>query len=179
MSKTFFTADTHFGHENIIALCNRPFMNKEHMDEELIRKWNEAVSPSDTIYHLGDISFHKNERTLSILKQLNGHKCLIQGNHDNLNVSTASQFETIDKLKEIWIDKQKIVMCHFPIESWHQMGHGSWHLHGHTHGSLLEFGKRWDVGVDVWDYAPVSFEQLAEFFKTRPVESRDYHVSKT
>lgn len=32
----YFTADTHFGHENIIRFCDRPFVSAEEMDEVLI-----------------------------------------------------------------------------------------------------------------------------------------------
>ena len=33
MSKQFFIADTHFGHEKIIQLCNRPFENMKDMEK--------------------------------------------------------------------------------------------------------------------------------------------------
>ena len=50
MSTVFFTADPHFGHTNIIRYENRPFASAEEMDQELIRRWNETVSPEDTVY---------------------------------------------------------------------------------------------------------------------------------
>jgi len=34
----FFTADLHFGHENIIKHCNRPFKSADEMDAMLIKK---------------------------------------------------------------------------------------------------------------------------------------------
>ena len=53
----YFTADTHFGHGNIIKYCNRPFKNHLEMDDELIRRWNNVVSNEDEVYHLGDFEF--------------------------------------------------------------------------------------------------------------------------
>ena len=56
-SNIFFTSDTHFHHDNIIRFCNRPFKDVYHMDEELIKRWNEKVGPDDIIYHLGDFAW--------------------------------------------------------------------------------------------------------------------------
>ena len=41
--KTFFIADTHFNHDNIIRYCNRPFVTCKEMDRQLIEKWNKVV----------------------------------------------------------------------------------------------------------------------------------------
>ena len=35
MQKIFFTADTHFGHENVIQFDKRPFASADEMDEEI------------------------------------------------------------------------------------------------------------------------------------------------
>lgn len=66
----YFTADTHFWHENIIRFCNRPFTCAAEMDEALIANWNSRVKGNDIIYILGDMFFGQ-----SILKKsLNGLK---------------------------------------------------------------------------------------------------------
>ena len=39
----YFTADTHFGHSNIINLNGRPFDNLEKMTHALIQNWNACV----------------------------------------------------------------------------------------------------------------------------------------
>lgn len=43
----YFTADMHFGHENVIKFDNRPFKSLEEMDEELIKRWNNKVGKAD------------------------------------------------------------------------------------------------------------------------------------
>ena len=39
----FFTSDQHFGHMNIIRLCNRPFASLEEMDETLVSQSHERI----------------------------------------------------------------------------------------------------------------------------------------
>ncbi len=110
--------------------------------------------PADrVVWHLGDVSFRKNADTVAILKRLHGRIHLIEGNHDNLNGEAKAQFVDIAPYRELKIDGRKVVLCHYPLESWNQMAYGSWHLHGHSHGNLLAFGLRVDVGVDCWDKA--------------------------
>ena len=50
------------------------------------------------------------------------------------------------------------------MQSWNAKFHGSIHLHGHTHGHMYtEPGvNRLEVGVDVNDYYPVSFDEIME-----------------
>ena len=50
----YFTADTHFGHCNVIRFCDRPFASAEEMDEAMIQNWNDRVTGNDTVYILGD-----------------------------------------------------------------------------------------------------------------------------
>lgn len=37
---------------------------------------------------------------------------------------------------------------------------GRWLLHGHVHERWRQRGRQINVGVDVWDYAPVSLEAI-------------------
>lgn len=74
----YFIADTHFGDERIRRYENRPFADAGAMDRELIRRWNETVSPEDTVYVLGD--WGRMDPTA-----LHGRKYLVRGNHDTLD----------------------------------------------------------------------------------------------
>ena len=77
----YYIADTHFGHDNIRRLSNRPFDTIEEMDKTIISNWNSRVTDEDDVYILGDFSY-KSEDPISYLKQLKGYKHLIVGNHD-------------------------------------------------------------------------------------------------
>lgn len=55
--KVFFTSDTHFGHSNIIKYCNRPFKDKDEMNETLISNWNKVVPEDGIVIHCGDFAF--------------------------------------------------------------------------------------------------------------------------
>ena len=86
---TFYTADHHFGHANILKyedatrrkISGERFHSVNEMDAFLIEQWNAAVSPTDTVYHLGDLSFNY-PLIEAILPRLNGKITLIVGNHD-------------------------------------------------------------------------------------------------
>lgn len=45
----YFTADAHFGHENVIRFCSRPYATAAEMDEALIENWNSRVKGNDTV----------------------------------------------------------------------------------------------------------------------------------
>lgn len=177
----WFTADTHFGHQAIIGYCKRPFVDVEEMNAELIRRWNAAVKPTDTIYCLGDFSL--SARVMDeITPQLNGKKVLVRGNHDlchpvqknwankmlryglagwAIRASLLSMYSSEDDLDS------GFRMCHMPYEpvddrypEYTPPDRGHWLLHGHVHREWKIKGKQINVGVDVWDYAPVSWEQI-------------------
>jgi calcineurin-like phosphoesterase family protein len=70
--RVWFTADHHFGHENIIKFCNRPFASAQEMDEAMIERWNSVVKPDDKVYHLGDFTLNNAAAADHYFKQLNG-----------------------------------------------------------------------------------------------------------
>lgn len=101
--RIFFTADTHFGHANIIRYCNRPWFNPatdlnqdggwisydvsrrnaQAMDEALVNNWNSVVSDEDFVYHLGDFCFGDWQDAVRYFCRLNGAKiAFLWGNHD-------------------------------------------------------------------------------------------------
>jgi calcineurin-like phosphoesterase family protein len=163
--KTWITADTHFGHNNIIKYCDRPFFSVWDMDETLIRNWNRIVASNDVVYHLGDFSLKKSVD--EYLSQLNGQIKLVPGGHDywirHVDLEEyKGKVEILPLYKTISVLRKKVVLCHYPMLSWDSSFHGSIHLHGHTHGKLPDLGRRADVGVDCNNFDPFDLEGIIE-----------------
>jgi calcineurin-like phosphoesterase family protein len=170
-----FTSDTHFGHAMIIEYAKRPFKDVNEMNEALIANWNARVKPGDTVYHLGDFGFGPTVRL--IRPRLNGNIRLILGNHDKIKLEDACLFTSIDRLSLISVEKQRIVLCHYAMRTWQFSGRGGWMLYGHSHGNLEDDPNALslDVGVDCWDYAPVSFQQIARRMEKKIFIPVDHH----
>lgn len=79
---TWFTADLHFGHANIISYSGRPFADATAMNQALIERWNASIHPDDTVWVLGDVALGRIDETLALVGELNGRKLLLTGNHD-------------------------------------------------------------------------------------------------
>lgn len=155
----YFTADHHFSHDNIRKHCGRPFASVEVMDELLTIYWNETVKPKDTIYILGDFAW---KRGLEYAKKLNGNKIFLVGDHDR---QITGERLMIVKLEDVWF-----TLCHWPLYSWNKQYYGAIHLHGHNHNKPIEPKKnRINVGVDVWDFRPVSIEDILRVAENSPV----------
>lgn len=104
----FFTSDTHFGHANIIRLCNRPFKDVNHMNEEIVRRWNEVVSEDDIVYHLGDVALGTFADSINYVSRLNGYKILVPGNHDR--IASFEKQSRIDRFMPIYENVFQAVM---------------------------------------------------------------------
>lgn len=183
MHNTYFVSDTHLGHANVIKYSNRPFKDVEEMNETIISNWNSIVTPEDTVYHLGDVSFTNQEKTEKYLSRLNGTIYHLRGNHDRKLRTTRFEwsrdyFELNIEDKDAHRGSKLIILCHYPMATWNKSHHGSLHLHGHCHGNLpKDFNiYRLDVGVDCWNYSPVSYAQIKKEFQTNyNPPSHDHH----
>lgn len=170
----FFTSDLHFYHEKIIRHTHRPFHDAEEMNQALIRKWNDRISPDDDIYILGDLTLKGTDLASYCLYALKGRKHLIRGNHDQFADSPQfdrSLFASIRDYAEITCLNTRFVLFHYPILEWNGSRKGAVMLHGHQHNHRnynMENRRngilRYDVGVDANDMGPVSAEEILRFF---------------
>jgi len=181
-----FTSDNHFLHARINDLAGRPFASVEEATEEMVYRWNERVSANDTVYVLGDVCMGPLAESLAIIPRLNGLKFLVPGNHDRVsslykgsaqkkgewNVAyREAGFRVLPEQTHTMLGDVPVLLCHFPYtgdshdedryELARPIDEGAWLLHGHTHAKERVSGVRQlHVGVDAWDFAPVSEEEL-------------------
>jgi calcineurin-like phosphoesterase family protein len=191
----WFTSDQHWGHANVIRYTNRPFTTADEMGETFIENWNKSVKPGDMVYHLGDFAFLKPDAVPNLVKRLHGQIHLIRGNHDRFLKDKHREygFAWIGEYREIKIADQKAILCHYPFMTWNGRHHGSWDLHGHSHGSLPKdmMSKRLDIGVDAvadllsldgirhpMDYRPISYDEVAAQMEKRGIGIVDGHEAR-
>lgn len=160
---TFFIADTHFGDGKILRYENRPFQTAEQMDEELVRRWNRAVGPKDTVFHLGDFSADLGvAQDRELLRRLNGNKVLVLGNHDchrtpeewrKLGFSEAASWPILYE--------GFFLLSHEPVYVNRNMPYAN--LYGHVHGNPSyrdATPQSVCVSAERTKYEPLSFQQI-------------------
>ena len=165
----FFIADTHFGHKNVLKLCDRPFETIEEMNETFIANWNARVTGRDTVYVVGDMFFRCDDPE-SILRRLHGKKHLLVGNHDSSwmnKVDVGKYFKSVELMTITSDGAHAVTLCHYPLLSW-KHAKSSYMIHGHIHSNTdMDFwpliAARENVlnaGVDLNGFQPVSFDEL-------------------
>lgn len=166
----WFSSDSHFFHEKILTLCKRPFSSLEEMHINLINNWNSVVDDKDIIYYLGDFILENSAEARKIFSKLKGTIYYIAGNHDKwlkgydggypFRTATEGGYVKILPPLHVLQEKTPIILCHYPLREWEGSYRGSWHLHGHCHGNVKSHGLSFDVGVDCWNFYPISLEQV-------------------
>jgi calcineurin-like phosphoesterase family protein len=147
MPATFLVSDTHFGHAGVCRFTHpddpavklRPWDNPDEMDEEMVRRWNERVRPTDKVYHLGDVVI--NRRALRTLHRLNGDKVLIRGNHD---IFRDEEYRTYFRELRAYHVLNGAILSHIPVHE-ASLGRFGVNIHGHLHAGRVKRA----CGVDV------------------------------
>ena len=149
----YYIADMHFGHTNVLRFDNRPFSDTAQMDDTLIQNWNGRVTSEDTVYVLGDAFWKNEENSIRIMQQLQGHKHLIQGNHDRVKGKLRPYWESIEQYAEVNDENRLVILSHYPILFYKNQHYGAVMLYGHVHNTreweLVEKWKKaqWELGI--------------------------------
>jgi calcineurin-like phosphoesterase family protein len=157
----FFTSDTHFGHGGARSLYRRPFTSTAEMDAAMVERWNATVGPEDEVWHLGDVAVGQTAARLAeLLAELHGRKHLVTGNNDPPATTGLAAWASVRPYAEILVEGCHLVLCHYAFRTWRNMGRGWLNLHGHSHGRLAPLPRQADVGVDAWEFRPVTLGQI-------------------
>jgi calcineurin-like phosphoesterase family protein len=181
---TWFTADLHLGHRNIISYCGRPFRDVDEMNRAILDRWNEVVADEDRVWVLGDVALGTIAETLPLIGLLRGYKILLAGNHDRCwhgherrvaewteRYLDAGFDEVRQGIETLVIASTPVLACHFPYRGDSQardrylahrpLDRGDWLIHGHVHERWATNGRMVNVGVDVTGFRPMSEHQIA------------------
>lgn len=180
MSNIFLCSDHHLSHSNILTFTNadgtkvRTFEHVDAMDEHIIECHNSVVSPQDTVYFLGDLTFSK--KNMHLVGRMNGDKVLIKGNHDTLPLSAyLPYFRDIRGVHQF----DGMILSHIPI---HPDSLGRWgaNVHGHLHTNrvMKAFGAQIDeryisVCMEQINYTPISLEDVKKKIPHRELKPRN------
>lgn len=169
MSNIWVISDTHFGDEDIIGYCGRPFVDTFEMDAHMIDRWNSVVKPEDKVYHLGDVYMGSKGNAVECLKRLHGKKRLVLGNHDDIFDGVLQKFF---KKITVWriFKEYGLLMTHVPVHENNisEIGkkndgtpyHRLTNIHGHIHQNKSPEGRYRCVCVEQIDYTPVNIDEL-------------------
>lgn len=169
----YYIGDMHFGHEKVIEYDKRAFSSVDEMDNVLIMNWNRKVSDEDHVYIIGDFAYRSEYDASHYLKQLNGHKHLISGNHDLKTIEdqeAMEYFESVCKLGYVNDAGRDVVMCHYPLAEWNgcrRNKNPSYHVYSHIHNrinDISEFMKSREYALNsgcmINGYTPCTLDEL-------------------
>lgn len=180
MKNIWFTSDLHYGHSNIAGpqisrwkSGYRNFNTVHDMNNTLANTINKYVEEDDILYFLGDLCFGNHKRTPLYRESINCKNIhFIRGNHDNHIDKYKNHFLSINDTLSINHGGVKIFLSHYAHRVWFGSHRGIIHLYGHSHGTVEDYGKSMDVGVDVaykmfGEYRPFSLSEVVDIMSTR------------
>lgn len=202
---TYFTSDLHIGHVNILQyepdrfdfLGLAPDDGVTEMNEGIVRLWNSQVNPDDTVYVVGDVAMGKVAENIEYVRQLNGTKYLVMGNHDRPHPMISKKDEKRYEWEAIYTDvgfedliieltmEFDGILCkvsHFPyegdhttterynadeIDKWVPKDIGLPLVHGHVHSEWTTRGRMFNLGIDAWKGVFQTEETIGAYFRTQ------------
>ena len=164
--KTWIVSDWHLG-ESRFDIMMRPFTSVESHCNTIVNNHNKVVGLNDLVYVVGDVIYQKSDPNtyLSFVKKMNGNKILIRGNHDApfSDEMFKPYFDTIiadGKGIEIDIGGIPCYITHYPSTG----RNDKFNLVGHIHSAWKFQLNMLNVGVDVHNFYPVSFDKISFFY---------------
>jgi calcineurin-like phosphoesterase family protein len=157
-------SDFHFGHENIINYCGRPFSNVLEMNNRMIESFNTLVDKDDVVINLGDFAFNDDRADCKhTLSELNGRHILVMGNHDKRHSKSFWEgvgFTDVYEYPIIYDDFY--ILSHAPV--WVSEYTPMVNIHGHLHEKKYANSHYFNVCVEQLDYKPIRMRDIRAMF---------------
>lgn len=160
----WFTADSHYSHDRIIAFCGRPFPDVVTMNARMLAECRARVGPDDDLWILGDFTAGRaNDAQLREVRGIfhapPGRRHLIWGNHDEDWVFDLP-WDNVAEAADIVVGQRRLFLCNYPMITWPGARHQRLQLFGHVHQSWQGSRNSVNVGVDVWSFRPVTRPEI-------------------
>lgn len=166
MPEIFLISDTHFGHSKILQFePSRQELGKtiEEHDASLVERWNSVVRKNDTVWHLGDVLFGRH--SFNVLRQLNGIKKLVKGNHDTYNVKNYLHY--FKDVHGCYV-MDEFLLSHIPMHE-SQKYRFKGNIHGHMHSKVLPDPFYCNVSCEQIAFRPVPFHMVKAYYESRVI----------
>ena len=171
----WLTTDTHFFHSKLIKEKIRPVNFEKKILQGLQR-----IPEGSMLIHLGDICIGKDLEAMKYIKELNLHKTLVRGNHDNKSIDwyLKNGFDSVCDSMTLNAFNKKILFSHKPQPD----GNYNINIHGHLHGysyteeqirELKIHKKNKLLTLEHTFYQPVKLETFLKRKKERYVIKND------
>ena len=108
----YFTSDTHYGHQNVIGFCDRPYVDVNHMNVDLVNRAATKLEARDELWHLGDVALGHLDSTLTHLARIAVDVTLVAGNHDRCHPCNGARGE---RFVDVYRDRcrlEELILSH-------------------------------------------------------------------
>lgn len=165
--KIYIISDHHFFHSNIIQYERSEFNDIFEMNEHIVKEHNQVINSDDVVIFLGDFCF-KSKEIKNFLSQMNGHKYLLLGNHDSIDLARRygslgleGVFTTPVKIQDTYLshqplDKNASDDIHFKllVKGFNANPNG-YNYHGHIHTTEESIQPYHNVTCEALGYKPL------------------------
>jgi calcineurin-like phosphoesterase family protein len=161
----YVVSDTHFLHNRITQLANRP----ANWLELITKDWQDKVLDTDNVFIGGDMfmSSKSKIRTFMDTYKLKGNIYLLIGNHDgysngfysSLGITAIRNYIKQDKSEYNALIYKNIIISHIPFVP---IPVGYYNLHGHVHNNPFEHKESTHINmcIELLNYKLVRFNDL-------------------
>jgi calcineurin-like phosphoesterase family protein len=154
------TADTHFGHNQLVNMGIRP-----KNFERLIFSGLKILTPDSVLINLGDVSFYGHSIWHEMLCAYPGKKWLVRGNHDSQSIAwlLSKGWDSVSDSTALNLFGHRILFSHEP-----RSGDYTINIHGHLHERARREAhtnnRQILISEEINDYRPVDLKKLVEKF---------------